>query len=65
MIEFDSCAFSCAVRNLSDAGVALDVPTSFGIPHEFQLVMETHQTTKQCRVIWRREKRIGVSFYQS
>ena len=63
VIEFDSGAFSCAVRNLSEAGAALDVPTSFGIPHEFQLVIETGQTVRQCRVIWRQEKRIGVSFY--
>lgn len=62
-IEFDSCAFSCAVRNLSDAGAALDVPTSLGIPHEFQLVIETDRAVRQCRVIWRQEKRIGVSFY--
>jgi len=62
VIEFDSGAFSCAVRNLSDAGAALDVPTSFGIPHEFQLVFATDQAIRQCRVIWRQEKRIGVSF---
>ncbi len=49
-----------AIRNLSDAGAALDVPTSFGIPHEFQLVMEIDRAVRQCRGIWRREKRIGV-----
>ena len=63
-IEFDSRAFNCAVRNLSDAGATLDVPTSFGIPHEFQLVIETGKAARLCRVIWRQEKRIGVSFYQ-
>ena len=38
-----------AIRNLSDAGAALDVPTSFGIPHEFQLVMEIDRAVRQCR----------------
>jgi hypothetical protein len=33
-----------------------------GIPHEFQLVLETNQATRQCRVIWREENRIGVTF---
>jgi hypothetical protein len=61
-IEFDGGAFSCAVRNLSDAGAALDVPSSFGIPHEFQLIIETSQVTRQCWVIWRKENRIGVTF---
>jgi hypothetical protein len=58
-IEFDRSAFSCTIRNLSDAGAALDVPTSLGIPHEFNLVIETGQITRQCRVIWRKE--IGLA----
>jgi PilZ domain len=61
-IEFDRSAFSCAVRNVSEFGAALDVPTSFGIPHEFQLIIETNRVTRQCRVIWRKENRIGVTF---
>ena len=61
-IEFERSAFSCAVRNISEFGAALDVPSSFGIPDEFQLVIETNQVTRQCRVIWRKEKRLGVTF---
>lgn len=63
-IEFDRSAFSCAVRNLSEFGAALDVPSSVGIPHEFQLVIQANQLTHQCRVVWREEKRIGVAFAQ-
>jgi hypothetical protein len=62
MIEFEGGAFSCAVRNLSDTGAALDVPTCLGIPHEFKLVMEADQVTRHCRVVWRKEIRIGVAF---
>ena len=61
-IEFDRSAFSCTVRNISEVGAALDLPSSFGIPHEFQLVIETNQMTRQCRTIWRKENRIGVTF---
>ena len=61
-IEFGSSAFSCAVRNLSETGAALDVPSSVGIPREFQLVIQDNQLTHRCRVIWREEKRIGVAF---
>ena len=53
-IEFDRAAFICAVRNLSEAGAALDVP------HEFTLIMETDQLSRRCRVIWRKENQIGV-----
>jgi hypothetical protein len=63
-IEFDNGAFSCAVRNLSESGAALDVPSSLGIPHEFQLVIQANQMTRNCRVVWRQESRIGVAFDQ-
>jgi hypothetical protein len=61
-IEFDSTAFSCAVRNLSEAGAALDVPYVLAIPHEFTLITETDQLSRRCRVIWRKERQIGVAF---
>ncbi|MFL9826875.1 PilZ domain-containing protein [Rhodoplanes sp. SY1] len=52
----------CAVRNLSDAGACLQVHSgTFGIPREFELVMEGGQR-QACRVIWRTENRLGVSF---
>jgi PilZ domain len=61
-IEFDGGAHSCAVRNLSAAGAALDVPYALAIPHEFTLVMETGQLNRRCRVIWRKENRLGIMF---
>jgi hypothetical protein len=64
-IEFDRRAYSCAVRNLSEAGAALDVPFALAIPHEFTLVMETDQASRHCRVIWRKENRLGVAFAQA
>jgi hypothetical protein len=63
-IEFDRGAHSCAVRNLSKAGAALDVPYALAIPHEFTLIMETDQASRHCRVIWRKENRLGVAFEQ-
>jgi hypothetical protein len=64
MIEFEGGAYSCAVRNLSEAGAAVDVPYALAIPNEFTLIMETDQMSRHCRVIWRKENRIGVAFEQ-
>lgn len=61
-IEFERSAHSCAVRNLSEGGAALDVPFAVIVPHEFELTMETGQVRRQCRVIWRKENRLGVAF---
>jgi hypothetical protein len=59
-IEFGGGAIDCTIRNLSDAGAALDVTSPVGIPAEFILVAEG--VHRQCRVVWRKEKRIGVTF---
>jgi hypothetical protein len=61
-IEFDRAAYSCTVRNLSDAGAALDVPYAVTVPHEFKLIIESNQASRDCRVIWRKENRLGVEF---
>ena len=59
-IQFGGGAIDCTVRNLSETGAALDVQSPVGIPAEFTLVTDTEQ--RQCRVVWRKEKRIGVTF---
>src|SRR3954467_90064 len=63
-IEFDRSAYSCAVRNLSEVGAALDVPYAVTIPHEFNLTVHSDQMSRHCRAIWRRENRLGVEFGQ-
>jgi hypothetical protein len=59
-ILFGGGSIDCTVRNLSDAGAALDVTSPVGIPTEFMLVTDDGQ--RPCRVVWRKEKRIGVTF---
>ena len=59
-ILFGGGSIDCTVRNLSETGAALDVTSQVGIPAEFVLVADgIHH---QCRVVWRKEKRIGVTF---
>lgn len=62
MIEFPGGAFSCMVRNLSETGAALDVPSPIGIPDHFTLVIQTESLRFFCSSVWRRERRIGVEF---
>ncbi len=62
MIEFPGGAFSCMVRNLSQEGAALDVPSPIGIPDHFTLVIQTEGTRFFCRSVWRKDRRIGVAF---
>jgi PilZ domain len=59
-IEFGGGAIDCTIRNLSETGAALDVTSPLGIPTEFTLVAEG--VHRPCRVVWRKEKRIGITF---
>jgi hypothetical protein len=59
-IQFGGGSIDCTVRNISDTGAALDVTSPLGIPAQFTLVTDGNHLS--CRVVWRKEKRIGVTF---
>lgn len=61
-IEFGGGGIDCTVRNLSASGAALDVVSPVGIPDRFDLVIVAEHVRKRCRVVWRKERRIGVTF---
>ena len=54
----------CVVRNISPDGAAIDVENPAFVPGQFRLVMRD-SSTHDCRVIWIREKRIGLAFVKS
>ena len=56
---------SCVVRNISPEGAAIDVENPAFVPAQFRLVMARDSSTHDCRVIWIREKRIGLAFVKS
>jgi len=61
-IEFGGGAIDCAVRNLSASGAALEVASPLGIPDQFNLIIAADHSSHRCRVVWRKDKRIGVTF---
>jgi hypothetical protein len=61
-IAFGGGGISCVVRNVSEAGAALDVASPLGIPDDFDLLIEADGSRRRCRVMWRTDRRIGVSF---
>jgi PilZ domain len=61
-IEFGGGVISCTIRNMSNAGAALDVGSPVGIPERFTLIFTADGVHMPCRVIWRKETRIGVVF---
>lgn len=63
LIRFGDKSVCCAVRNFSETGAALDIGAHTVIPDQFTLI--TIAPTKRiysCNVVWRKERRVGVSF---
>jgi PilZ domain len=61
-IQLGASSVSCIVRNVSDAGAALDVVSPHGIPDQFILVLTLDGVRHSCRVVWRQDMRLGVAF---
>jgi hypothetical protein len=61
-IEFDGGAVTCVAHNMSDNGAMLDVVDPVGVPEHFILFLRADGHRVPCRVVWRKEKRIGVTF---
>jgi hypothetical protein len=61
-IQFGGGAIDCTVRNVSETGAALEVVSPLFIPDRFTLVIQTEQLKRPCRIVWHRQKRIGVAF---
>jgi hypothetical protein len=64
-IEFGGTTVPCAVRNLSASGAALEITSPLWFPDQFTLAVESEGLRKPCRIVWRREKRIGVTFTEN
>ena len=50
----------CAVKNISDTGAAVQLSTTFGIPQNFDLLVDGIR--RRCRSQWRTDRMIGVMF---
>jgi hypothetical protein len=61
-ISFGGGVIDCTVRNISETGAALEVVTPLFIPDKFTLIVPSDGRSRPCRVVWRRERRIGIMF---
>jgi hypothetical protein len=62
-IRFGDQAVDCLVRNLSETGAGMEVVNhKFDIPSKFELVLPADGLCQLCRVVWRKDHRIGVAF---
>lgn len=53
---------NCTVRNLSNHGACLQLPSNLALAAEFDLSFDAGRTLRRCRKIWQTFKNVGVSF---
>lgn len=51
----------CVIRNISKLGARVDIASSVGVPEAFVLRIGD-DTTRRCRVVWRKPESVGVEF---
>jgi PilZ domain len=55
-------AVACSVRNISASGACLQPTSPMWFPDQFTLRIESESVRKPCKVVWRKERRVGVAF---
>ncbi len=56
-----SSTMDCLVRNLSQDGARILLPSTVGVPHEFELTVHGRNENFLARLIWRTPTEIGVA----
>lgn len=55
----------CIIRDLSDDGASLELESTIGVPETFELLIAPDRVRRRCKVMWRSQRYVGVSFIPS
>ena len=63
-ITFQNSGIACTVRNMSAGGAAVDLDAPVTLPRSFTLSIACDDFVRNCRTVWRSDKRVGLVFVQ-
>jgi hypothetical protein len=63
-ITFENSGIACTVRNMSAGGAAIDLENPVTLPQFFTLSISYDNFVRNCRPVWRSDRRIGLAFVQ-
>ncbi|WP_426614973.1 PilZ domain-containing protein [Bradyrhizobium sp. McL0616] len=63
-ITFENSGIACTVRNISASGAAIDLDGPVMLPQSFTLSISRDHFIRNCRTVWRSDKRVGLAFVQ-
>ena len=52
----------CTVRNVSETGACLQLPSPVGVPNRFEVMIGPDNAPRPCQLIWRSANQIGIAF---
>ena len=61
-ITFEDSGIACTVRNMSEGGAAIDLDSPVTLPQSFKLAIARDNFVRNCRAVWRNDRRIGLAF---
>jgi hypothetical protein len=61
-IFFRETSVGCLVLNISSGGAGIAVESDVAVPFAFDLEIEGEPIRRRCVVVWRLERRLGVTF---
>jgi hypothetical protein len=62
-IGLNGSGIECLVCNVSQSGAAIEIKGTICIPEVFNLTIDSERiNNKNCRVVWRKYQRLGVTF---
>jgi ribosomal protein L19 len=61
-ITFENSGIACTVRNISEGGAAIDLDAPVTLPQSFKLSIARDNFVRNCRAVWRSDRRIGLAF---
>jgi hypothetical protein len=64
MITFEDSGIACTVRNISASGAAIDLENPVTLPQSFTLSIARDNFARNCRAVWRSDRRVGLAFMQ-
>jgi PilZ domain len=62
VIEYGGDKTPCTIRDISITGASLEVSQAREVPSTFILTLSEDRLVLRCRVVWRKDFRLGVAF---
>ena len=63
-ITFEGSDIACTERNMSAGGAAIDLEGAVTLPQAFTLSIACDKFVRNCRPVWRNDRRVGLAFVQ-